>query len=294
MILIELGVILLMMNVVGTKIIEVIVKNKQALPFLYQVAMYIGLILCVVSADVLFANFSDGWLLFPNMIQTILMPFGHALPYSDTLNCRLGLIGVLFGMGVSYAGVWWKSDKREKTVRLFESQTKIPIYMYMKDFTFLFSWLTLTALIIVYGFYQHVFDLEKAEPRLFIPIVILGGSIELCLTGLCYIFSREVVRTFVFIEVIEGKEQYKEVHDKMALLVERKTLAIKGNELSEPLRVCIEQGLFEPIGLETGRNIKPDEEVHLRLTPSARAFYLNQEKILLEGVTLAEELPNDY
>ncbi|EHQ8813607.1 hypothetical protein KI091_001242, partial [Enterococcus faecalis] len=94
MIFVKIGVVLLMLSV-GVEVVKSILKNNHGAQFLMQLGAIIFVILGIASIDLVYSSFfTQGWLFFPSMINTLLKESEIPLVYSDKLNVELNMIGI--------------------------------------------------------------------------------------------------------------------------------------------------------------------------------------------------------
>lgn len=288
MIFIKIGVILLMLNV-GVKVVESILKNNYGAKFLLQLGSLFLVVIGIASMDLVGTYFNQGWLLFPSMINSLLAPLGISLVYSDKLNVWLTMIGV----GITLLMVYIvtrknKSTSDKKRIKLFDLSTDIPIYVYIKDFNYLFLWIVLTTFLLYYSYYSYIFDLGSMDKRIAIPLLILCGIFELLFTLTHYLFLKELNQINFMISLLGDKEKHSDTIAKIDMLLTGKTVYVQGKEISNEFKACVDACVFEVIGTEQIRNIKLEDTVQIKLTELAKKIFSNQEEILSNGIVLYE------
>lgn len=191
MIFIKIGVVLLMLSV-GVEVVKSILKNNYGAQFLMQFGVIILVILGIASIDLVYSYFfTQGWLLFPSMINTLLKGSGLSLVYSDKLNVELNMIGISIMLIILYIIARNKEiTTNKKRIKLVELDKNVPIYIDKKTFNSSFFWIGLTTLLVYFSYYSYVFDLGRMDKRILIPLMIVCGIVELLLTVTQYFFFK--------------------------------------------------------------------------------------------------------
>ncbi|EMW5404084.1 hypothetical protein AAFA94_002634 [Enterococcus faecalis] len=289
MIFIKIGVILLMLNV-GVKIVESILKKNYGAKFLLQLGFLFLVVIGIASMDLVGMYFNHGWLLFPSMINSFLEPLGISLVYSDKLNVWLTMIGV----GITLLMVYIVARKKEgtsdkKKIKLFDLCTNIPVYVYIRDFNYLFLWIGLTTFLLYYSYYSYIFDLGSMDKRIAIPLLVLCGIFELLLTLTHYFFIKELNQISFMISLLGNKENHSDTISKIDSLLAGKTVYVQGKEIDDEFKACVDMCVFEVIGIEQIRSIKLEDTVQIKLTGFAKKIFSNQEEILSNGIVIYEK-----
>ena len=289
MIFIKIGVILLMLNV-GVKVVESILKNNYGAKFLLQLGSLFLVVIGIASMDLVGSYFNQGWLLFPLMINSLLKPLGISLIYSVKLNVWLTMIGV----GITLLMVYIvtrkkKSTSDKKRIKLFDLYTNIPIYVYLKDFNYLFFWIGLTTFLLYYSYYSYIFDLGSMEKKIAIPLLVLCGIFELLFTLTHYFFLKELNQISFMVSLLGNKENHSDTISKIDRLLAGKMVYVQGKEIGDEFKACVDTCVFEVIGTEQIRNIKLEDTVQIKLTGLAKKIFSKQEEILSNGIVIYEE-----
>ncbi|EGO6550659.1 hypothetical protein G3D43_001618 [Enterococcus faecalis] len=290
MIFVKIGVVLLML-IVGVEVVKSILKNNHGAQFLMQLGAIIFVILGIASIDLVYSSFfTQGWLFFPSMINTLLKESEIPLVYSDKLNVELNMIGISIILIILYIIARNKGITTDKKrIKLVELDNKVPIYVDKKTFNYSFFWIGLTTLLVSFSYYSYIFDLGRTDKRILIPLMIVCGIVELLLTVTQYIFLKELKQIGFMILLFKDKEKYSDIVTKIDKLLTNSTVYVQGKEIDNLLKTCVDMNVFDVIGTEKIRDIKLNDTVQIKLTELAKKFFSNQEELLSKGVVICEE-----
>ncbi|MGM0331931.1 hypothetical protein [Enterococcus sp. AZ050] len=290
MIFVKIGVVLLMLSV-GVEVVKSILKNNHGAQFLMQLGAIIFVILGIASIDLVYSSFfTQGWLFFPSMINTLLKESEIPFVYSDKLNVELNMIGISIILIILYIIARNRlitTDKKQ--IKLVELDNKVPIYVDKKTFNYSFFWIGLTTLLVSFSYYSYIFDLGRTDKRILIPLMIVCGIVELLLTVTQYIFLKELKQIGFMILLFKDKEKYSDIVTKIDKLLTNSTVYVQGKEIDNLLKTCVDMNVFDVIGTEKIRDIKLNDTVQIKLTELAKKFFSNQEELLSKGVVICEE-----
>lgn len=287
MIFVKIGVVLLMLSV-GVEVVKSILKNNHGAQFLMQLGAIIFVILGIASIDLVYSSFfTQGWLFFPSMINTLLKESEIPLVYSDKLNVELNMIGISIILIILYIIARNKGITTDKKrIKLVELDNKVPIYVDKKTFNYSFFWIGLTTLLVSFSYYSYIFDLGRTDKRILIPLMIVCGIVELLLTVTQYIFLKELKQIGFMILLFKDKEKYSDIVTKIDKLLTNSTVYVQGKEIDNLLKTCVDMNVFDVIGTEKIRDIKLNDTVQIKLTELAKKFFSNQEELLSKGVVI--------
>lgn len=290
MIFVKIGVVLLMLSV-GVEVVKSILKNNYGSQFLMQLGGIILIILGIASIDLVYSSFfTQGWLFFPSMINTLLKGSGISLVYSDKLNVVLNMIGTSIMLIILYIIARNKGITTDKKrIKLVEVDKKVPIYVDKKTFNYSFFWIGLTTLLLYFSYYSYVFDLGRTDKRTLIPLMIVCGIVEFLLTVTQYFFLKELNQISFMILLFKEKEKYRDIVTKIDKLLNNSTVYVQGKEIDNLLKTCVDMNVFDVIGTEKIRDIKLNDIVQIKLTELAKKLFSNQEELLSKGVVICEE-----
>ncbi|MDN3201534.1 hypothetical protein P0E66_10400 [Enterococcus faecalis] len=290
MIFVKIGVVLLMLSV-GVDIVKSILKNNYGSQFLMQLGGIILIILGIASIDLVYSSFfTQGWLFFPSMINTLLKGSGISLVYSDKLNVLLNMIGTSIMLIILYIIARNKGITTDKKrIKLVEVDKKVPIYVDKKTFNYSFFWIGLTTLLLYFSYYSYVFDLGRMDKRTLIPLMIVCGIVEFLLTVTQYFFLKELNQISFMIFLFKDKEKYRDIVTKIDKLLTNSTVYVQGREIDNLLKTCVDMNVFSVIGTEKIRDIKLNDTVQIKLTELAKKLFSNQDELLSKGVVICEE-----
>ncbi|EPH97882.1 hypothetical protein [Enterococcus faecalis] len=290
MIFVKIGVVLLMLSV-GVEVVKSILKNNYGSQFLMQLGGIILIILGIASIDLVYSSFfTQGWLFFPSMINTLLKGSGISLVYSDKLNVVLNMIGTSIMLIILYIIARNKGITTDKKrIKLVEVDKKVPIYVDKKKFNYSFFWIGLTTLLLYFSYYSYVFDLGRTDKRTLIPLMIVCGIVEFLLTVTQYFFLKELNQISFMILLFKDKEKYRDIVTKIDKLLNNSTVYVQGKEIDNLLKTCVDMNVFDVIGTEKIRDIKLNDTVQIKLTELAKKLFSNQEELLSKGVVICEE-----
>ncbi|EPE2440930.1 hypothetical protein ACSHCE_003004 [Enterococcus faecalis] len=290
MIFVKIGVVLLMLSV-GVDVVKSILKNNYGSQFLMQLGGIILIILGIASIDLVYSSFfTQGWLFFPSMINTLLKGSGISLVYSDKLNVVLNMIGTSIMLIILYIIARNKGITTDKKrIKLVEVDKKVPIYVDKKTFNYSFFWIGLTTLLLYFSYYSYVFDLGRTDKRTLIPLMIVCGIVEFLLTVTQYFFLKELNQISFMILLFKDKEKYRDIVTKIDKLLNNSTVYVQGKEIDNLLKTCVDMNVFDVIGTEKIRDIKLNDTVQIKLTELAKKLFSNQEELLSKGVVICEE-----
>ncbi|MEB7920996.1 hypothetical protein NGH88_07850 [Enterococcus faecalis] len=290
MIFVKIGVVLLMLSV-GVEVVKSILKNNHGAQFLMQLGAIIFVILGIASIDLVYSSFfTQGWLFFPSMINTLLKESEIPLVYSDKLNVELNMIGISIILIILYIIARNKGITTDKKrIKLVELDNKVPIYVDKKTFNYSFFWIGLTTLLVSFSYYSYIFDLGRTDKRILIPLMIICGIVELLLTVTQYIFFKELKQIGFMILLFKDKEKYSDIVTKIDKLLTNSTVYVQGKEIDNLLKTCVDMNVFDVIGTEKIRDIKLNDTVQIKLTELAKKLFSNQEELLSKGVVICEE-----
>ncbi|HBC4465688.1 hypothetical protein P0E52_14055 [Enterococcus faecalis] len=290
MIFVKIGVVLLMLSV-GVDIVKSILKNNYGSQFLMQLGGIILIILGIASIDLVYSSFfTQGWLFFPSMINTLLKGSGISLVYSDKLNVLLNMIGTSIMLIILYIIARNKGITTDKKrIKLVEVDKKVPIYVDKKTFNYSFFWIGLTTLLLYFSYYSYVFDLGRTDKRTLIPLMIVCGIVEFLLTVTQYFFLKELNQISFMIFLFKDKEKYRDIVTKIDKLLTNSTVYVQGREIDNLLKTCVDMNVFAVIGTEKIRDIKLNDTVQIKLTELAKKLFSNQDELLSKGVVICEE-----
>lgn len=290
MIFVKIGVVLLMLSV-GVEVVKSILKNNYGSQFLMQLGGIILIILGIASIDLVYSSFfTQGWLFFPSMINTLLKGSGISLVYSDKLNVVLNMIGTSIMLIILYIIARNKGITTDKKrIKLVEVDKKVPVYVDKKTFNYSFFWIGLTTLLLYFSYYSYVFDLGRTDKRTLIPLMIVCGIVEFLLTVTQYFFFKELNQISFMILLFKNKEKYRDIVTKIDKLLTNSTVYVQGKEIDNLLKTCVDMNVFDVIGTEKIRDIKLNDTVQIKLTELAKKLFSNQEELLSKGVVICEE-----
>lgn len=290
MIFVKIGVVLLMLSV-GVEVVKSILKNNYGSQFLMQLGGIILIILGIASIDLVYSSFfTQGWLFFPSMINTLLKGSGISLVYSDKLNVVLNMIGTSIMLIILYIIARNKGITTDKKrIKLVEVDKKVPIYVDKKTFNYSFFWIGLTTLLLYFSYYSYVFDLGRTDKRTLIPLMIVCGIVEFLLTVTQYFFLKELNQISFMILLFKDKEKYRDIVTKIDKLLNNSTVYVQGKEIDNLLKTCVDMNVFDVIGTEKIRDIKLNDTVQIKLTELAKKLFSNQDELLSKGVVICEE-----
>ncbi|WP_457922981.1 hypothetical protein [Enterococcus faecalis] len=290
MIFVKIGVVLLMLSV-GVEVVKSILKNNYGSQFLMQLGGIILIILGIASIDLVYSSFfTQGWLFFPSMINTLLKGSGISLVYSDKLNVVLNMIGTSIMLIILYIIARNKGITTDKKrIKLVEVDKKVPVYVDKKTFNYSFFWIGLTTLLLYFSYYSYVFDLGRTDKRTLIPLMIVCGIVEFLLTVTQYFFFKELNQISFMILLFKNKEKYRDIVTKIDKLLTNSTVYVQGKEIDNLLKTCVDMNVFDVIGTEKIRDIKLNDTVQIKLTELAKKLFSNQDELLSKGVVICEE-----
>ncbi|HBI1613767.1 hypothetical protein ACPTHO_12550 [Enterococcus faecalis] len=290
MIFVKIGVVLLMLSI-GVEVVKCILKNIYGARILMQFGVTILGTLLIASIDLVYSSFfTQGWLFFPSMINTLLKGSGISLVYSDKLNVLLNMIGTSIMLIILYIIARNKGITTDKKrIKLVEVDKKVPIYVDKKTFNYSFFWIGLTTLLLYFSYYSYVFDLGRTDKRTLIPLMIVCGIVEFLLTVTQYFFLKELNQISFMILLFKDKEKYRDIVTKIDKLLNNSTVYVQGKEIDNLLKTCVDMNVFDVIGTEKIRDIKLNDTVQIKLTELAKKLFSNQEELLSKGVVICEE-----
>lgn len=204
MILLEIGGFFLLISIL-LEGLKAAYKNKYSRSFVYTVSIVLVMVIFILMLDFVFSFWNERWLLFPALINSIKQLLtGTAYDYSDLLNFKLSFYGVLGTFCLVYMVFLIKASivKGKKVIRL-DPKKDIPLYMPIKEFSYVYSWLVLTTISVMTIFYSLVFDLSSLDKRLFIGGATLLGIWELLLTIYFFECFKQVRRYIFLLELLE-------------------------------------------------------------------------------------------
>lgn len=291
MILLEIGGFFLLISIL-LEGLKAAYKNKYSRSFVYTVSIVLFMVIFILTLDFVFSFWNERWLLFPALINSIKQLLtGTAYDYSDLLNFKLSFYGVLGTFCLVYMVFLIKASivKGKKVIRL-DPKKDIPLYMPIKEFSYVYSWLVLTTISVMTIFSSLVFDLSSLDKRLFIGGATLLGIWELLLTIYFFESFKQIKRDILLLELLEKKKRLSDIFEIINMLLIENTVVLTQSDVSRIeqrehiLALCISYEVFvTPKLIQT-----KDETIRISLSRAAKIFFQNQEDILNEGLIVGE------
>lgn len=292
MILLEIGVFFLLISIL-LEGLKAAYKNKYSRSFVYTVSIVLFMVIFILTLDFVFSFWNERWLLFPALINSIKQLLtGTAYDYSDLLNFKLSFYGVLGTFCLVYMVFLIKASivKGKKVVRL-DPKKDIPLYMPIKEFSYVYSWLVLTTISVMTIFYSLVFDfdLSSLDKRLFIGGATLLGIWELLLTIYFFECFKQVRRYIFLLELLEKQNKISYIFQLIDSLLIKSSIILTKEELPKDKKnqrlflLCIDYGIIEKSPIQENNG-----SLCISLSEEAEIFFQNKAAALNEGLIIGE------
>jgi hypothetical protein len=292
MILLEIGVFFLLISIL-LEGLKAAYKNKYSRSFVYTVSIVLFMVIFILTLDFVFSFWNERWLLFPALINSIKQLLtGTAYDYSDLLNFKLSFYGVLGTFCLVYMVFLIKASivKGKKVVRL-DPKKDVPLYMPIKEFSYVYSWLGLTTISVMTIFYSLVFDfdLSSLDKRLFIGGATLLGIWELLLTIYFFECFKQVRRYIFLLELLEKQNKISYIFQLIDSLLIKSSIILTKEELPKDKKnqrlflLCIDYGIIEKSPIQENNG-----SLCISLSEEAEIFFQNKAAALNEGLIIGE------
>lgn len=292
MILLEIGGFFLLISIL-LEGLKAAYKNKYSRSFVYTVSIVLVMVIFILTLDFVFSFWNERWLLFPALINSIKQLLtGTAYDYSDLLNFKLSFYGVLGTFCLVYMVFLIKASivKGKKVVRL-DPKKDIPLYMPIKEFSYVYSWLVLTTISVMTIFYSLVFDfdLSSLDKRLFIGGATLLGIWELLLTIYFFECFKQVRRYIFLLELLEKQNKISYIFQLIDSLLIKSSIILTKEELPKDKKnqrlflLCIDYGIIEKSPIQENNG-----SLCISLSEEAEIFFQNKAAALNEGLIIGE------
>lgn len=290
MILLEIGVFFLLISIL-LEGLKAAYKNKYSRSFVYTVSIVLFMVIFILTLDFVFSFWNERWLLFPALINSIKQLLtGTAYDYSDLLNFKLSFYGVLGTFCLVYMVFLIKASivKGKKVIRL-DPKKDIPLYMPIKEFSYVYSWLVLTTISVMTIFYSLVFDLSSLDKRLFIGGATLLGIWELLLTIYFFECFKQVRRYIFLLELLEKQNKISYIFQLIDSLLIKSSIILTKEELPKDKKnqrlflLCIDYGIIEKSPIQENNG-----SLCISLSEEAEIFFQNKAAASNEGLIIGE------
>ena len=290
MILLEIGVFFLLISIL-LEGLKAAYKNKYSRSFVYTVSIVLFMVIFILTLDFVFSFWNERWLLFPALINSIKQLLtGTAYDYSDLLNFKLSFYGVLGTFCLVYMVFLIKASivKGKKVVRL-DPKKDIPLYMPIKEFSYVYSWLVLTTISVMTIFYSLVFDLSSLDKQLFIGGATLLGIWELLLTIYFFEYFKQVRRYIFLLELLEKQNKISYIFQLIDSLLIKSSIILTKEELPKDKKnqrlflLCIDYGIIEKSPIQENNG-----SLCISLSEEAEIFFQNKAAASNEGLIIGE------
>lgn len=290
MILLEIGVFFLLISIL-LEGLKAAYKNKYSRSFVYTVSIVLFMVIFILTLDFVFSFWNERWLLFPALINSIKQLLtGTAYDYSDLLNFKLSFYGVLGTFCLVYMVFLIKASivKGKKVIRL-DPKKDIPLYMPIKEFSYVYSWLVLTTISVMTIFYSLVFDLSSLDKQLFIGGATLLGIWELLLTIYFFECFKQVRRYIFLLELLEKQNKISYIFQLIDSLLIKSSIILTKEELPKDKKnqrlflLCIDYGIIEKSPIQENNG-----SLCISLSEEAEIFFQNKAAASNEGLIIGE------
>ncbi|EGO8494302.1 TPA: hypothetical protein IU076_002606 [Enterococcus faecalis] len=290
MILLEIGGFFLLISIL-LEGLKAAYKNKYSRSFVYTVSIVLFMVIFILTLDFVFSFWNERWLLFPALINSIKQLLtGTAYDYSDLLNFKLSFYGVLGTFCLVYMVFLIKASivKGKKVIRL-DPKKDIPLYMPIKEFSYVYSWLVLTTISVMTIFYSLVFDLSSLGKRLFIGGATLLGIWELLLTIYFFECFKQVRRYIFLLELLEKQNKISYIFQLIDSLLIKSSIILTKEELPKDKKnqrlflLCIDYGIIEKSPIQENNG-----SLCISLSEEAEIFFQNKAAASNEGLIIGE------
>lgn len=290
MILLEIGGFFLLISIL-LEGLKAAYKNKYSRSFVYTVSIVLVMAIFILTLDFVFSFWNERWLLFPALINSIKQLLtGTAYDYSDLLNFKLSFYGVLGTFCLVYMVFLIKASivKGKKVIRL-DPKKDIPLYMPIKEFSYVYSWLVLTTISVMTIFYSLVFDLSSLDKRLFIGGATLLGIWELLLTIYFFECFKQVRRYIFLLELLEKQNKISYIFQLIDSLLIKSSIILTKEELPKDKKnqrlflLCIDYGIIEKSPIQENNG-----SLCISLSEEAEIFFQNKAAASNEGLIIGE------
>ncbi|EKN1413227.1 hypothetical protein [Enterococcus faecalis] len=290
MILLEIGGFFLLISIL-LEGLKAAYKNKYSRSFVYTVSIVLVMVIFILTLDFVFSFWNERWLLFPALINSIKQLLtGTAYDYSDLLNFKLSFYGVLGTFYLVYMVFLIKASivKGKKVVRL-DPKKDIPLYMPIKEFSYVYSWLVLTTISVMTIFYSLVFDISSLDKQLFIGGATLLGIWELLLTIYFFEYFKQVRRYIFLLELLEKQNKISYIFQLIDSLLIKSSIILTKEELPKDKKnqrlflLCIDYGIIEKSPIQENNG-----SLCISLSEEAEIFFQNKAAASNEGLIIGE------
>lgn len=290
MILLEIGGFFLLISIL-LEGLKAAYKNKYSRSFVYTVSIVLVMVIFILTLDFVFSFWNERWLLFPALINSIKQLLtGTAYDYSDLLNFKLSFYGGLGTFCLVYMVFLIKASivKGKKVVRL-DPKKDIPLYMPIKEFSYVYSWLVLTTISVMTIFYSLVFDLSSLDKQLFIGGATLLGIWELLLTIYFFECFKQVRRYIFLLELLEKQNKISYIFQLIDSLLIKSSIILTKEELPKDKKnqrlflLCIDYGIIEKSPIQENNG-----SLCISLSEEAEIFFQNKAAVSNEGLIIGE------
>lgn len=178
--------------------------------------------------------------------------------------------------------------KGKKVVRL-DPKKDIPLYMPIKEFSYVYSWLVLTTISVMTIFYSLVFDLSSLDKQLFIGGATLLGIWELLLTIYFFECFKQVRRYIFLLELLEKQNKISYIFQLINSLLIKSSIILTKEELPKDKKnqrlflLCIDYGIIEKSPIQENNG-----SLCISLSEEAEIFFQNKAAASNEGLIIGE------
>lgn len=166
----------------------------------------------------------------------------------------------------------------------------IPLYLPMKEFSYLYSWLVLTTMSVMTIFYSVVYDLSSRDKQFFMVGAIMAVIWELLLTMYFFECFKQIIRHIFLLELLEKQNKIPYIFQLIDSLLIKSSITLTKEALTKDKKnqrlilLCIDYGVIEKLELIQSTN----GSLCISLSEEAETFFKNQTAILNEGLIVGE------
>ncbi len=267
-------------------------KNNYGRSFVNTVGTVLIITTMMSALDFVFSFWNERWLFFSKLFGSMKQLItGTGYDYSDLLNVKLSFFGVLGTFVLVYAGFLIRSSnvKGKKVIRIVPKMG-IPLYLPMKEFSYLYSWLVLTTMSVMTIFYSVVYDLSSRDKQFFMVGAIMAVIWELLLTMYFFECFKQIIRHIFLLELLEKQNKIPYIFQLIDSLLIKSSITLTKEALTKDKKnqrlilLCIDYGVIEKLELIQSTN----GSLCISLSEEAETFFKNQTAILNEGLIVGE------
>lgn len=267
-------------------------KNNYGRSFVNTVGTVLIITTMMSALDFVFSFWNERWLFFSQLFGSMKqLTTGTGYDYSDLLNVKLSFFGVLGTFVLVYAGFLIRSSnvKGKKVIRI-DPKMGVPLYLPMKEFSYLYSWLVLTTMSVMTIFYSIVYDLSSRDKQLFMVSAIVAVIWELLLTMYFFECFKQIIRHIFLLELLEKQNKIPYIFQLIDSLLIKSSITLTKEALTKDKKnqriilLCIDYGVIEKLELIQSTN----GSLCISLSEEAETFFKNQTAILNEGLIVGE------